>query len=224
MKLFAFRSPRKIGLGFIIAGALTGCGTSVASSQSGGTGTGGSTTSGSTTGASTVTSSSTGVSGAKRIFITHDRFTGTLANGGGLSGADQTCTLAAQAASLGGSWKAWASTSTANAIDRIVDVGPWFDLKGTKIFANKDGLKTMPLTGLWYDEHGVGLASDDIWTGTNYGGAFSTIPTEQACSDWTSASMQDGARIGQVGMPGANWTAFASTTCDQLAHLICIEQ
>ena len=61
------------------------------------------------------------------------------------------------------------------------------------------------------------LPSDDIWTGTNFGGVYSTIPTEQACSDWTSASMQDGARIGQVGMGGANWTAFAATTCDQLA-------
>jgi hypothetical protein len=135
-----------------------------------------------------------------------------------------TCTQAAQAASLGGTWKAWASTSTSNAIDRITDVGPWFDLKGTKIFANKDGMKTTPLTALWYDEHAMFLPSDDIWTGTNFGGVYSTIPTEQACSDWTSASMQDGARIGQVGMGGANWTAFAATTCDQLAHLICIEQ
>jgi len=133
------------------------------------------------------------------MFITHATFTGTLANGGGLSGADKTCAAAAQAASLGGAWRAWASTTTVNAIDRIVDVGPWFDLQGTKIFANKDGLKTSPLAGLWLDEHGAGLASDDIWTGTNYGGVFSNIPTEMACSDWTSASMSDGAKIGQVG-------------------------
>jgi len=217
----------KVFLGLMMGCALGGCGTT--KTQSGVTGSGGSstgvTTAATGTGASTGASSSTGLpAGAKRIFITHATFTGTLANGGGLSGADKTCAAAAQAASLGGAWRAWASTTTVNAIDRIVDVGPWFDLQGTKIFANKDGLKTSPLAGLWLDEHGAGLASDDIWTGTNYGGVFSNIPTEMACSDWTSASMSDGARIGQVGMGAAAWTAFAATSCDQQAHLICLEQ
>src|SRR5260370_24682808 len=135
-------------LGLMMVGALCGCGTSGGKAQSSSAGTGGATTGGTSTGASsTGASSSTGTPmGAKRIFITHDKFPGTLANGGGLSGADKTCTLAAQAASLGGAWRAWASTTTANAIDRIVDVGPWFDLQGAKIFAHNDGLKTMPRT------------------------------------------------------------------------------
>ena len=212
-------------LGLLMVIALSGCGTSDTTSQAAGTSSGESTGS-TTTGASTGASSGSGIPpGGKRIFITHDTFLGNLANGGGLAGGDKTCTLAAQAASLGGAWKAWASTTTANAIDRIADVGPWFDLMGTKIFENKEGLKTSPLAGLWLDETGKGLASENIWTGTLFGGVFSTTPTEQACTDWTSTSMGDGAKIGQVGrQDGAAWTAYASTTCDQHAHLICIEQ
>jgi len=216
--------------GLMIAIVLSGCGTSDTTGQTTSTSSGessGVTSTGSaSSGASTGASSGSGLPpGAKRIFITHDTFLGGLANGGGLSGADTTCTLAAQAASLGGAWKAWASTTTANAIDRIVDVGPWLDLMGTKIFASKDGLKASPLAGLWLDEHGAGLASENIWTGTIFGGVFSNVPTEGACTDWTSSSMGDGAKIGQVGrQDGAAWTAYSSTTCDQHAHLICLEQ
>jgi hypothetical protein len=212
-------------LGMIMAIALSGCGTSDTTSQAAGSSSD-SSSGGTTSGASTGASSSTGLPpGSKRIFITHDKFLGNLANGGGLSGADKTCDTAAQAASLGGAWKAWASTTTANAIDRIADVGPWLDLKGTKIFENKEGLKTSPLAGLWLDEQGVGLASESIWTGTNFGGIFSNTPTQEACMDWTSSSMGDGAKIGQVGrQDGAAWTAYSSTSCDQQAHLLCLEQ
>jgi len=217
-----------LGLSMVIALSGSGCGTSDTTSQASGTsGTSGDSSTGSTTsGASSGASSGSGVPpGSKRIFITHDTFLGNLANGGGLLGADKTCALAAQAASLSGAWKAWASTTTANAIDRIVDVGPWFDLMGTKIFENKDGLKTSPLASLWLDEQGKGLASENIWTGTNFGGIFSNTPTQEACTDWTSSSMGDGAKIGQVGRKdGAAWTAYSSTTCDQHAHLLCLEQ
>src|SRR5688572_16359693 len=54
--------------------------------------------------------------GAKRIFITQATFQGSLASGGGLTGGDAACSAAAQAASLGGSWTAWLSTSTVDAI------------------------------------------------------------------------------------------------------------
>jgi hypothetical protein len=160
----------------------------------------------------------------KRIFITNERFTGNL---GGLAGGDAKCATAATAAGLNGHWKAWLSTTTVNAIDRISDVGPWVDLQGTTIFAGKSALvsATGPATSLWYDERGGFLPSHNIWTGTGFDGTYQWgVIMAPPCDEWTSASMQGGARIGQVGSNGAGWTSYAGTTCDQLAHLICLEQ
>src|SRR5438105_668310 len=51
----------------------------------------------------------------KRVFVTHATFRGDF---GGESFADEQCNLAAWAAGLGGTWRAWLSTSSAAAIDR----------------------------------------------------------------------------------------------------------
>ena len=78
--------------------------------------------------------------GGKRIFITKTTFLGNL---GGLAGADAKCTAAAAARSLGGTWKAWLSDASTNAIDRIGDVGPWVLVgSGTRVFDNKAQLET----------------------------------------------------------------------------------
>ncbi len=60
---------------------------------------------------------------SKRIFVTSTLYSGNL---GGLSGADAKCLTAAQSVNLPGTWKAWLSSSTINAIDRIAEVGPWY--------------------------------------------------------------------------------------------------
>jgi hypothetical protein len=161
----------------------------------------------------------------KRIFITSGTFTGdliSLGNGDGLAGADAACVTAAQSARLGGAWVAWASGGGTDAIDRIHDVGPWFDLAGAKIFANRAGLALGPATGLWLDENGQFLASDPIWTGTDSTGTADLLSGN--CLDWTSSSMADEAEVGQVGRSDAAWTANSATTCDQRAHVICFEQ
>lgn len=126
--------------------------------------------------------------GARRTFITKETFQGDL-GGGSATGAergDAACTTAAKAAQLGGAWKAWLSTSTVDAIDRIAEVGPWYDLAGTLIFADKSGLETSPSSALWLDEHGSGLPSDRIWTGTGFGGTYSPDlgPGSKPCGDW----------------------------------------
>jgi hypothetical protein len=159
----------------------------------------------------------------QRVFITSQKYLGSLMGGGGVAGADAACAAAAASAQLGGSFKAWVSTSSVNAIDRIADVGPWYDLAGTKIFTNRAGLMTTPMAAIWLDEHGQFLASDKIWTGTGYGGNFDS--TDGACNDWTSAEMAQTAKVGQVGrQDGAAWTAFTGTTCDQQAHVLCFQQ
>lgn len=162
--------------------------------------------------------------GAKRVFITEQTFQGKL---GGLSGADGLCIDAAGEAKLGGAWKAWLSSTSVNAIDRVSDVGPWYDLGGSVIFAGKASLATSPIAALWRDERGGSLASDRIWTGTGFGGEYvpDLGPGSKPCADWTSMTMAETAKIGQVGRRnGAAWTAYAGTTCDQQAHLMCLEQ
>ncbi len=162
----------------------------------------------------------------KRVFITGAKFTGAL---GGLSGADTKCATAASTAGLNGIFKAWLSSTTVNAIDRITDVAPWVDLQGATIFATKAALRSGPSTGLWYDEGGNFLSSDRIWTATGFGGTYDavvlpTVPSAPPCAEWTSAAMSEGARIGQVGRSGTAWSSYSATSCDQLAHLICLEQ
>lgn len=69
----------------------------------------------------------------KRIFLTRSYFDGNLKLAGdgldGLSGGDNLCARAATSVNLGGNWKAWLSTSTVDAIDRIQEAGPWVDLR-----------------------------------------------------------------------------------------------
>jgi hypothetical protein len=157
----------------------------------------------------------------KRVFITGDKFT---ADFGGISGADAKCATAASMAGLNGTFKAWISTTTVNAIDRIVDVAPWVDLQGATQFAAKVDLGTGPITGVWYDEFGHFLSSDRIWTGTGSRGKYQSALNAAPCGEWTSAGRLDQARIGMVGQTGINWTSMSGTTCDQLGHLICLEQ
>src|SRR5258706_10297466 len=66
--------------------------------------------------------------GAKRFFVSSSSHDGKL---GGVAGANAQCTLIAEAANLGGSWKALLAGAT------LADVGPWYLLDGTKVFNNK---------------------------------------------------------------------------------------
>lgn len=159
----------------------------------------------------------------KRVFITRQRFNGNL---GGLAGADTKCGDAASAAGLNGTWKAWLSTTTTNAIDRLTDVSPWVDMEGTTMFATRSALTSGPANGgIWRDERGMFLGSNNIWTATGGQGTYNAyLASEPPCSEWTAATMQNGARIGQVGRTGSAWTSYAGTTCDQTAHLLCFEQ
>lgn len=162
--------------------------------------------------------------GQRRVFVTSEKLKGNL---GGTSGADTKCMQAAAAAGLHGTtWIAWLSTATQDAIDRLKDVGPWHTMDGKQFFADKAAIAdpfTDPENGLWLDENGSWLASDRIWTGTGPDGRY-VSSIGDTCQAWTSDSMSDQARIGQVGRSDQSWTSFSFTTCDQSGHLICFEQ
>lgn len=166
---------------------------------------------------------------AKRIFITKATYDGDLAGAGGkatgLAGADALCEQAAASAELGGTWKAWLSDSTTDAIDRIDDASPWYNVDRSAIlFPNKATLGTKPYDTfgpILLDETGGTVGSSALaWTGTQGGGRAA----DYVCNDWTSAS---------TSVYGEYFTATSATLWNDgsffkecfFSHaLVCIEQ
>jgi len=117
---------------------------------------------------------------------------GDGANLGGLDGADALCQRLAEAAgSTGQTWRAYLSTATVNARDRIGS-GPWHNAKGVLIAANLDDLHD-PAKNMISKETGLTEAGNpvngrgdkpnthDILTGTNADGTANA----NTCGDWT---------------------------------------
>ena len=157
----------------------------------------------------------------KRVFVTANSFGANMkVQGGGatgLEGADNICNNAAQAASLGGVWRAWLSDSTASAIDRISDVGPWLNATRTSIvFPNKATLTQSPSN--WFDlttEAGDPPATGYVWTGTTTGGHIASFNGNLAtCGDWTD-DMSDSVYgwTGSVGSNVLSWTDSIPEQC-----------
>jgi hypothetical protein len=142
-------------------------------------------------------------------------------NLGGLDGADAHCQSLAEAAGAGDkTWRAYLSTSTANARDRIGD-GPWHNAKGELIASNLDELhgdanKIGKETGLTEKSEMVKGRGDtpnqhDILTGSNADG---TVAAGMTCEDWTSNASASKAFVGhhdRIGLrddaPSKSWNA-----------------
>jgi hypothetical protein len=156
---------------------------------------------------------------AKRIFVTSQTYDG---NFGGLSGADETCTIKASA--LGGSWRAWISDDSTSAFDRIADVGPWYLLDGTtRVFNDRAGLRGTPLAAIDIDDQ-RNKHNQFVWTGTAVGG---TALTGYTCSNWTTGAEAGVAAFGDASTPG-DWTNSGApdlvSACNVARALICLEQ
>jgi hypothetical protein len=159
---------------------------------------------------------------------------GSGGNLGGLEGADAHCQALAESAGLGGkTWRAYLSTSTVDARDRIGD-GPWYNVDGVMIAASVEQLHgDNNLTAeTAIDENGdtpaylvmvdgqPQRAGDslvhDILTGTNEDGTAH----ELTCNDWTDGSADAQAMLGHADRMGRiagvnSWNAIhASQGCD----------
>ena len=67
----------------------------------------------------------------RRVFRTDQTFTGNL---GGLDGADQLCQSEADAAELGGTWRAWLADSTGSPASRFIhSAGKYVRLDGVRL-------------------------------------------------------------------------------------------
>jgi hypothetical protein len=118
---------------------------------------------------------------------------GDGANLGGLIGADAHCQKLAEAAGISGkTWKAYLSTSTENARDRIGD-GPWNNAKSEPVAMNLEELHSeankinkqtgLTETGTTVKGRGDEPNMHDILTGSTPEG---TVAIGQTCNDWTS--------------------------------------
>ncbi len=164
-------------------------------------------------------------SGRKYVFATTAAFTGDF---GGTSAADAICANAAAAVHLGGtSWKAWLSDGTANAIDRINEVGPWYRPGTATVTLNTktDLAFWQPATPILYNESGTLFTTNvNVWTGTSYGGNKYT----STCNNWQSNSFSDVGYIWTI-VNGGTLAAVppvneSTSTCNANSHLLCLGQ
>jgi hypothetical protein len=172
--------------------------------------------------------------GSKRVFVSSLRYSADLRSAGGqatgLASADYICQNLADAAQVGGAWKAWISTSTVNAVDRITGNGPWYRMDGQLAFPNRARLGTTPLVPILIDE--MGGQPDpfyEAWTGTALGGFKAPLGSRQSvtCADWTSTidSTQVGGVVGDIDANSSSWTNLATGYCSPFhRRLYCFEQ
>jgi len=142
--------------------------------------------------------------------------TSTNPNGGnlgGLAGADGYCEgLAATVGAGGKTWRAYLSTSSVDARDRIGS-GPWYNVNGDRIAANLaelhgDAPGLTAATAL--DQNGdsptyIGADGNvaqplehDVLTGTNADGTAN----EATCNNWTDGSGDSSAMLGHADRRG----------------------
>jgi len=154
----------------------------------------------------------------KRVFVTSLTFPGQL---GGVEGADGECNYLARTAEVGGTWKAWLSTSSQSAFDHVADESPWYLMDHrTLAFETRAQLRTGPFGVVSKDEHDAGVPIDGamVWTGTTASGDASGA----SCDDWTSATGTGTA--GALESPAVWSDASVTSTCDAANRLYCFEQ
>jgi hypothetical protein len=148
-------------------------------------------------------------------------------NLGGLDGADAICQRLAQAADAGDkTWRAYLSTDTVNARDRIGS-GPWHNQAGAMIAADLATLHDAATVfngapNLVLDENGQVAPGPehDILTGSDANGM--ALPGVN-CANWTSSdeALTENPRVGHSDIPGnpmfsASWnSAHTAANCSQ---------
>lgn len=160
----------------------------------------------------------------KKVFITHDTYTGDL---GGLSGADEICQELATGAGLIGTFKAWLSDASGSPAQRFVKSHyPYVDTMGRVVANDWNDLITGQLRSqIENDPIGRPIVGQ-VWTNTNIDGT--PVPTTQdqtACTNWTSAATNIWGRQGRSSRMDSGWTDVGSNErCINEAHLYCFQQ
>jgi hypothetical protein len=154
----------------------------------------------------------------RRVFVTATLHNGDL---GGLDGADQICASQASGAELEGEFKAWLSTGTSSAAERLThSVVPYVLVDGTVVANDWDDLIDRSLAApINLDARGVPRGGD-TWTGTL---AIGDAYTQGDCAAFTSGS-GGMALCGSTGSIDAGWSQSATPACSTALRLYCFEQ
>lgn len=172
----------------------------------------------------------------KVVFVSSEKHAG---NFGGVTGADGVCQNLANSFLIYGTFKAWLSSSTENAIDRIGSTGPWYLVDGTtKVADSSDDLWTPEsYWGMYIDnpitltEKGAVVLMENsnnqytasVWTGSNYRGTY----TGSNCTDWQSSDISAYGTVGatyyQLTSSPAYWTNSWTATCSEQKHIYCFQ-
>ena len=169
----------------------------------------------------------TAVPSYKRVFVTSTTHDGDMNDEGGtgLTGADAICQAREDEQSLGGTWKAWLSTDSVAAKDRIPD-SEYRLVDGTTIVANSkadllDGTLDNPVA---QTESGgappVFFGFTHVSTGTLVDG---TVDGAYHCTAWTQGDGFSLARLGDATEAGSQWTYGGSSGCQVTWPIYCFE-
>ena len=172
--------------------------------------------------------------GGLRVFVSSQQYPANLVEAGGGAdaheSADALCQLLGDAAQLGGTWRAWLSTTEVDAIDHIEGDGPWSRLDGTLLFPNHASLGVTPEAAILMDENGeLPDPFYEAWTGTAVGGRVVPLDTldSTTCLDWTSTIDSDEVKgqVGDIDSADSTWTTLADGFCSPFdRRLYCFEQ
>lgn len=160
--------------------------------------------------------------GARRVFATSKTFKADL---GGLAGADAACQAHADAAALGGVFKAYMVDDDTN-LDRLEHPQvPFVRLDGVKIADDWADLADESLDAPLAVDEFRQPAEGNAWTGLRDvgGGGVSS------CNDWTFAGgdcLQNNicGGAGESSMVDDHWDGFFIFDCSEKFRLYCIEQ
>lgn len=175
---------------------------------------------------------SASASAQQLVFVTDISVGGDILTGGPIDGlstgierADAICVQEATAAGLRGAaeFKAWLSTSTMNAKDRIPQgpgpyvlptlSNPTLVAADTAALLNADNVPLASAIDVRADGTAV---SDRVWTGTAPDGTL----LGDACNDWTPGPLPTGVS-GLSGVTAGGWTETNAPLCNQSARLYC---
>lgn len=164
---------------------------------------------------------------ASSIYDTGDLGSWPEADGAvGLAAGDAICESLATSAGLPApdSFVAWLSTSTVDAVDRVISDGPFKRVDGVEVAASRADLLTATSVNLALesaisvDETGDYVASN-AFTGTNSAG----LGTLHDCSGWTSSSFAVDATFGRVQETRGAWTGASDfQACGLILRIYCI--
>lgn len=152
------------------------------------------------------------------VFATSTRHDGNL---GGPEGADAICAERASDAGLPGTFRAWLSTPSVSAAERLqASTIPYRRTDGVLVAADWNDLIDGELAApIHRDEYGEPI-SGDVWTGTTPDGALAEV----GCAGFVSASDADTGLCGNSNLDNTRWTANLEPACTTRLRLYCFEQ